>query len=189
MICVDEVISLLKERFTQDRYRHSLGVAKEAERLARREGLDEEKAYLGGLLHDYAKGLDEEELRRLGRLSSWEIDDDELAMPELLHAPAGAYLVQQELGVKDPEIMEAIRYHTIGNPTMGKLAVIIYIADYIEPNRDFPGVENARGEVEKGIVPGIITITSNLIKYNIDRGRLIHPNTLLLRNAYLRRTT
>jgi predicted HD superfamily hydrolase involved in NAD metabolism len=187
MISVDQLIRILENRFDQHRYRHSLGVADEAKRLAIKEGLDGKKAYLAGLLHDYARVLTEKELQKLAVLSNWKIDNDEKSIPILLHAPVGADLVQEELKIDDQEILEAIRYHTIGSPEMGQLARIIYIADSVEPGRDFPGLDLIRKEVEKGIVPALITITSNLIKYNIDQGRLIHPNTLLLRNTCLRR--
>ncbi|MTI58477.1 MAG: HD domain-containing protein [Firmicutes bacterium] len=183
----EETIEVIKECLPADRFKHSLAVAVTAEKLARKEGLAVDKAYLAGLLHDYAKGYSEEELKRLARISSWYIDEEEMSIYQLLHAPVAAYLVEKELGIDDSQILEAIRYHTIGSPDMGKLAVIIYIADFIEPSRDFSGIDKIRKEVDQGLDYGILAITNHILRYHLDNNRLIHPNTLALRNAYLRR--
>lgn len=186
MIGID-IVSKLRERLDDHRFNHSIQVAQIAVELARKEGISIEKARIAGLLHDYAKGVGKDKLRNLVIKSSWDVDDDELSLPQLLHAPAGAYLVKKELGIDDMDILEAIRYHTIGRPGMGKLAQIVFIADMVEEGRDFPGITDIRKEVEKGILPGIVKICDHLIKYNIDNGQIIHPNTLLLRNYCLRR--
>lgn len=182
-----KIIDKLKGKFNGKRFKHIMGVVEVSEKLAIMEGVLPEKARLAALLHDYAKDLNYEELLEVIEKSDWSIDEEEVEIPELLHAPAAAFLAREDFGITDQEILEAIRYHTIGNPGMCLLAEIIYVADYIEPHRDFPGVESVREQSRRGLGPAIITICNNIIKYNIDRGRLIHPNTLALRNTYLRR--
>ena len=183
----ERIIAILAEGFGLKRYNHIMGVVEVAEKMAKREGASSEKARIAALLHDYAKNCPEEELLEIISDGHWSVDQVELEIPELLHAPASACLAEKEFGISDQGILEAIRFHTIGNPEMGKLAKIIYVADYIEPFRDFPGLESVREMSLRGLELAIIAICNNTIKYNIARGRIIHPNTLELRNSYLRR--
>lgn len=144
------------------------------------------------LLHDFAKNMEYGELYTIAELiiDEWEIDEQELAIPPVLHAPVAAYLAKNELGIADYEVLEAIRFHTIGSPEMGEISKILYVADFIEPGREFSAAKKARHELhENGLEAAIITICDFNIKYNIDWRKEIHPNTILLRNAYLRRQT
>ncbi|MEJ6951100.1 bis(5'-nucleosyl)-tetraphosphatase (symmetrical) YqeK [Natronospora cellulosivora (SeqCode)] len=184
-----DLILDLKNKLSEKRFVHSLAVADTAEIIANIENCSVMKARQAGLLHDYAKLLSFNELKRISDLilDDWKIDNDELSIPHLLHAPVSAYLVERNLGINDREVLEAIRYHTIGSPDMGKLAQIIYVADYIEPNRNFKEADIIRKELENGLDSAIILICNYSIQYNIKKERIIHPNTLRLRNAYLRR--
>ena len=175
----------IKARLSKKRYKHSLGVAEVAKRLSEKEEGDPHKAYLTGLLHDYAKPLSNDELIEIIDQSEWEIDNVERKIPEIIHAPAGAELVKREYGIHDREVLEAIRYHTIGCPKMGLLARIIFAADFIEPNRKYPGVDKLRQLVKDNLDLSITALCDSSIKYNLEHNKLIHPNTLLLRNAYL----
>jgi len=112
-----------------------LGVRYTAAALAMRYGCSIEQAQLAGLLHDCAKGYSEEELLALASQYKLEISKAEMKAPHLLHAKVGAYLAEHEYGVKEEEILNAIRFHTTGKPHMTMLEKIIFIADYIEPNR------------------------------------------------------
>jgi predicted HD superfamily hydrolase involved in NAD metabolism len=187
MLLEEDIIDIIKKRFNRNRYEHSLGVADFAEVLAKKEGVDVFKARLAGLLHDYAKGLSEENILYLANEAKLDIDEWERMIPRILHAPVGAYLVHRDLKIEDKDVLEAIRFHTIGSPDMGILAQIIYIADFVEPNRDFDDIDIVRYEVNKGLTPGIIAVSSYSIKYNIEKNRIIHPNTLFLRNSFLGR--
>jgi predicted HD superfamily hydrolase involved in NAD metabolism len=160
-------------------------VARVAEKLAKKKGLPPKKAYLTGLLHDIAKSLSRDKLIDLVKDSDWGIDKLEEKIPEIIHAPAGAVLVREIYGIKDRAVLEAIRYHTIGSPTMGDLAQIIFVADFIEPNRNYPGLKLIRQLAKNNFDSAIIAICDSSIKYNIKKDRLIHPNTLFLRNTYL----
>ena len=201
-----ELIEILKGRLAKKRVQHIINVADTAEKIAKDiyneyQSINIRKAamterYLikrvrqAALLHDFAKDLTIGELHNISELmiDEWLIDDEELVIPQILHAPVSAYLAKHELGIADYEVLEAIRFHTIGSPDMGKIAQIIFIADFIEPNRDFAAAEEARNEYQKnGLESVIIMICDYNIKYNIDRGKQVHPNTVILRNAYLRR--
>ena len=117
-----------------ERYRHSLSVALTASCLAMRYGVDVERAYLAGLLHDCAKYDQEHYLERAAE-AGIEISETERESPGLLHSPLGAYLAKTKYNVDDEEICSAIRYHTIGRANMTMLEKIVYLADYIEPLR------------------------------------------------------
>ncbi|MFW5981365.1 MAG: bis(5'-nucleosyl)-tetraphosphatase (symmetrical) YqeK [bacterium] len=179
----------VKKKLPKKRYLHTLAVADTAEEIAIQQGYSRKKARLAALLHDYAKFISLTELRNIAEIviDEWEIGKEELDIPHLLHAPVAAYLAKNQLAVDDYDVLEAIRYHTIGNPGMGKLAQIIFVADFIEPNRNFVDLDIIKKELEKDIEKAIVLICNYSIKYNIDKNRIIHPNTLNLRNAYLRR--
>src|SRR5690554_4897548 len=121
--------NLIKARLSKERFDHSLGVAQIAWDLALINGVDENKAYLTGILHDYAKELTNSDLIDIGKRYSLILDEAELLEPQLLHGPVGSVLIQRELGINDKEILNAVRYHTTGCNEMTKLAQIIYIAD------------------------------------------------------------
>ena len=131
-----KIIDRLKKTLPEKRYIHSLGVAEEAKRLAALYGADAEKAYTAGLLHDCAKYLSGERLLEKCARFGIEVSEAEKRQPDLLHAKVGAYYAEYRHGVTDPEICHAIRCHTTGCPDMNLLDMIVYVADYIEPNRD-----------------------------------------------------
>lgn len=181
----EAVIDKIKNFLTPYRFEHTLRVAETAEKMALKTGSDPANARMAALLHDRAKSLSQDELISLARKSEWEIDEMEFVLCQTLHAPVSADLAKKEFDVYNREILEAIRFHTIGYPGMSRLAKIIYAADTIEPGRDFPGVELLRRKMSGPLDNLILAVCNHSIKYNINRGRLIHPNTLLLRNDLL----
>lgn len=135
----------IKKVLDKDRYQHTLGVAYTAASLAMRYGADMEKAFIAGLLHDCAKCIPGDKKYELCKKYEIELNETEKQAPYLLHAKLGAYLSQHEYKVKDKDIISAVRYHTTGKPDMSLLEEIIFIADYIEPNRRMiPGLEEIR---------------------------------------------
>ena len=137
---------------------HVLGTEQEAVRLAVRYGADVEKARRAALLHDCTKRLSKKEHLELCRQYGIPLDDVERKAGSLLHAKTGAEEARRVFGVDD-EIYGAIRYHTTGMAHMSLLEKIIYLADYIEPSRDFPGVEKLRKacyeDLDKGLLKGL----------------------------------
>lgn len=139
-----EYIALLKEKLTPSRFAHSLNVADAAVLLAQRNGVDEEKAYICGLLHDIEKNASPEEQQAYMLQLGDPLPRAVLKNPKLWHAPAGACFVRDELGITDPECISAIQYHTIGKKDMTVLEKIIYTADLISVERDYPDVDVVR---------------------------------------------
>ena len=133
---VKEIQNTLKTILKPARYEHTLGVAKTARHLAERYGYDKDTAELAGLLHDCAKYMDDDTKIALCREYNTSISDAEYKNPSLLHAKCGAILAEQEYHITDFDILHAIRVHTTGVPDMSLLDKIIFISDYIEPNRD-----------------------------------------------------
>ena len=131
-----EILELLKADLKPKRITHSMGVCETAKELAQIHGYDEAKAYTAGLLHDCAKYFSMEEKIKVCKYFDYPITEFELNNPELLHAKAGAALAQLKYGVDDPEILDAIYYHTTGKPQMDPISLIIFISDYIEPGRN-----------------------------------------------------
>ena len=121
----------LKANLDEERYEHSIGTAECAAELAERFGLDKEKAYLCGLIHDCAKCFKNEELRE-AICNCTDLCDGELINPKTYHAPAGALLAKQELGICDEEILSATRWHTLGKIEMSDFEKIVFLADKIE---------------------------------------------------------
>ena len=136
----NEQITLIKKnlakKLTPSRYEHTLGVAYTSAALAMRYGCDMEKAFMAGLLHDCAKYLSGERLLEKCAKYGLRVTEAEKRQPDLLHAKVGAYYAEYRHGVTDPDICHAICFHTTGCPDMNLLDMIIYVADYIEPNRD-----------------------------------------------------
>lgn len=132
----DKIKERLKKELKPGRYEHTLGVEYTAACLAMRYGADMKKADLAGLLHDCAKCIPNDEKLKIcqeRKIPYSKIEEDN---PELLHAKLGALMAREVYGVCDEEILSAICWHTTGKPAMTLLEKIIFVADYMEPNRD-----------------------------------------------------
>lgn len=170
-----------------ERLTHTMETAKMARKLAEKFAVDPEKAYRAGLLHDIAKGMNEKDMFEILRNSSWTPDHWEKEIIALLHAPASAARAEREFGINDLEILEAIRFHTTGYAGMEKLTAIIFLADKIEPGRDYPGSEKARKDLQFDFFQALTTVCNNTINFLLENDCPIHPSTILLRNYLLRR--
>lgn len=126
----------LQKELDDGRYRHTLGVMFTAASLAMVWKVELGKAQLAGLLHDCAKCIPDDKKKELCQKHRIPATDFELAHPFLLHARLGAYLAKKTYGVEDEEVLNAITWHTTGKPDMSVLEMILYVADYIEPQRD-----------------------------------------------------
>jgi predicted HD superfamily hydrolase involved in NAD metabolism len=122
----------------EQRYAHSVRVARNAELLARRHGVDAEKARLAGLLHDLARLYSPERLIAECEARGIEIEEAARRHPMLLHARLGAALARELFGVNDSEVLSAIEKHTTGADEMSLLDRVVYLADSLEPGRMFP---------------------------------------------------
>ena len=162
------------------RIAHVQGTEEEAVRLAQRWGADEEKARRGAILHDCTKYLTMEEQLQLCRKYGIVLDDLEQQAVKLLHAKPGACVARDVYGVSD-DVYEAIFWHTTGKADMTLLEKILYIADYMEPNRDFPGVERLRTLAYQDLDQAVLAGCEMSIQEMKDRGLPVHPNTVRAR--------
>lgn len=132
---MDYILNWLEKNLSAKRYSHSLGCAKTAQKLAKIYNLDENKAYLTGLIHDCAKNFEDKVLLDIIKNEiKTGFKDDELKNPKILHAIAGAYFVKTIFEIDDNEIISAVRHHTVGSVDMTTFDKIIFLADKIEPN-------------------------------------------------------
>lgn len=182
---VDEIKSKLKQTLKENRYNHTIGVMETAKKLAQIYGEDENKAEIAGLLHDCAREIRGEKLFELCEKYHIPVDDVSKAQPELLHGPLGAKLAEEVFGINDADILNAIYYHTTGRKNMSMIEKIIYIADVIEPLRDFEGVEEIRKEAMIDIDRAILLALDGSIRYVLSKGEMLHIDTVNSRNYIL----
>ncbi|NLC76618.1 MAG: HD domain-containing protein [Clostridia bacterium] len=175
----------LAQKLTPKRYKHSVAVAETALALAKIHKVPSGPAYLAGLLHDYARDLPDPILAELAKSAGIPADPVLDALPELWHGSVGAFLVEKELGLKHPQLLQAIRYHILGHPAMTDLDKVVFIADMIEPNRDFSGVERIREMAFKDLDEAMLLAFEQSIHYLLDKKQLIHPLMIEARNQLI----
>ena len=178
----EEALACVQEQLTEQRYIHTVGVMETAVQLAERFGADVKKAEIAAIFHDYAKFRPKEEMKQIilnggGPLEVLDFHH------ELWHAPAGAALVKTEVGITDEDILSAIRFHTSGRPNMTLLEKVIYVADYIEPGRRFPGVEEVRTLAEEDLDLALIQALKNTMTFLISKNQTVKPETVATYNA------
>jgi predicted HD superfamily hydrolase involved in NAD metabolism len=172
----DKALALVREQLTDHRYQHTLGVVDTAIELADRYGVDKYKAEMAAIFHDYAKFRAKEEMKEI--IETQGMDERLLSYnAELWHAPVGAHLVQKEAGVEDEDILDAIRFHTSGRPGMTSLEKVIYLADYIEPGRHFPGVDDVRELAKHNLEEALIASIRNTIMFLLRKNQAVFPDT------------
>ncbi len=186
MQSIDEIIEYLKKNLSEKRFLHTIGVAETAKDLADRWEVDSSKAYIAGLVHDCAKEVPfDETVKMLGK-SGVVLNLIEKSTPGILHAPLGAILAKETFGIDDEEILHAVKFHTTGRENMSDLEKIIYIADFIEPNRSYSEAREVRELAKVDIDKAALRETDMVIKFNIAKGKMLHPDTIHTRNYLLR---
>jgi predicted HD superfamily hydrolase involved in NAD metabolism len=171
----------IRKRFTEKLLAHTRGVEKTARRLAVVYGADEEKAALAALMHDYGKTYAKDDLMRIA-LTNNIVDEFSLQEPALLHAPVGSWLLEHELGIDDLDILNAVRIHTTGAADMTLFSEIIYLADYIEPGRSFPGVDRIRELAFQDLHKALLGAVDLTIRTVLDKQGILHPGSISFRN-------
>ena len=179
----------MKEELSGDRYEHTIGVMYTAEALAMRYGVDMTKAAVAGLLHDCAKCIPNTQKLKMCKKHNIEVSDLEKRNPSLLHAKLGSYMAQKVYGVNDDEILSAIRWHTTGKPDMSMLDMIVYMADYIEPNRDkAPNLKEIRKLSFENIEDALYCVLEGTLSYLKERSAdTIDPMTKESYEFYLQK--
>lgn len=175
----------MKEALNEERFEHTLGVMYTAESLAMRYGVDMTKAAVAGLLHDCAKCIPNGQKIKICKKNDIEITETEEKNPSLLHAKLGAYLAEEKYGIDDTEILSAIKWHTTGKPDMSMLDIIVYMADYIEPNRDkAPNLKQIRKLCFENIEEALYQVLEGTLEYLRDHPDMIDPMTKISYDFY-----
>lgn len=172
------------QRLPAGRFQHVLRVTETAMILADRFGEDKEKAETAALLHDVAKAMPKEELKRIV------VSEGDPAgvlgfHHELWHGPAGSSIARDEFGIRDADILAAVRFHTTGRSGMSRLEKIVFIADMIEPGRNFPGADALRAEAERSLDRALVACSAHNLQYLASVRAAIHPDTLRCYNDSL----
>lgn len=178
------LLEQIRAAMSEKRFYHVLGVEEAALELAEQYGCDERKASLAALLHDYAKEVSDQvfldliDQHHLGEdLKKWGNN--------IWHGVVGAYKISQDFGLEDREILQAIQRHTVGAAQMTLLDKVLYVADYIEPNRDFPGVQEARRLARCSLDQAVAFATAHTVAHLAQKSIPIYPQTIETYNAYV----
>ncbi len=182
----DELRPIALSYLKPKRMPHVLGTEQEAVRLVRRYGGDETQARIAALLHDCTKKLDMAQQLALCEKYGIMLDELEQKALKLLHSKTGAAIARDVFGVEDA-VYDAILYHTTGKPDMTRLEKIIYLADYIEPTRDFPGVDELRKTVYEDLDKGLLMGLTMTIQEMEEMGNPVHHLTRDARDYLLKR--
>ncbi len=166
----------LKKALKAARWEHTKGVARQAGLLAARHGVDPDRAELAGLLHDCGKALEREKMRPL--LTRAGVDAQERLMPGLWHAPVGAYLARRHYGIRDGEILRAVRFHSTGAPRQTPLQRILFVADYTEPGRPWPEAKPLRALALKNLDQAYLEVLKLKLDDLIQRARPLHSRSV-----------
>lgn len=175
---LNEMKELLEASIPGKRFRHSVAVYETAMKMAEVFACDKEKVAIAALLHDCGREVPTKESVAWAKAHDFPVDEIEANQPILLHSKIGTYFAKEKYGISDVEILDAIRYHTTGINNMTDLAKIVFLADIIEPNRDYPGVEELRKVSFKNLNKAMLMAYSNTTIYLFEQGLLVHPNCI-----------
>jgi len=182
---MNKIIDFLKNNLKQSRYEHTMGVRDEAVKLARHYGADEGKAETAALIHDCCKNKSLEELVSLANELNLPLDEMQRESTALLHGPVGAVFAKNYFKIEDSEVIDAVACHTTGKADMTLLDKIIYLADYIEPNREaFEGLEELREIAYVDLDKAMLKALNMSVKHVKSKGALVHPDTLAAINCF-----
>ncbi|MGM8364645.1 bis(5'-nucleosyl)-tetraphosphatase (symmetrical) YqeK [Virgibacillus sp. W0181] len=176
-----DIISRIKPQMTNERFNHTLRVARTANELAHIYDACAHKVELAALFHDYAKCWETTTLKNY-------IKENHLPIrlldyhKELWHGPIAAHLIQHNFNIEDEDILNAIRYHTTGRAHMSNLELVLFVADYIEPGRHFPGVEEVREAALKDLRYSAWLVVRNTIEFLFKNKATIYPDTFYAYN-------
>lgn len=187
MQCSDKkrIIEYIEGHMTEKRRIHTYAVVEEAKKLSRRYGEDMEKAELAALFHDFFRGVPEKSLNVYVR--EFGLDPVFLDNANLAHSKIAALIMEREYHIKDQDILNAVRFHTTGRANMSKLEKIIYLADAIEPNRSYPGIEEIRELAYQKLAEACLAALTHSIEYISCRGLYLDQDTVMARDNLLRK--
>ena len=181
MDSIKEIKDYIEKNFSEKRKIHTEGVQTTAIELAKRYGADPQKAEIAALFHDMYRGVSENSLnyyvKHLG------LDSKYLNNCNLAHGKIAAIIMQRDFEIEDPDIINAVSYHTTGRPGMSLLEKIIYIADAVEPNRSYPDVDEIRQMAKGSLFDTLCECLGRTMILTIREGSVVHPDTLTTWNT------
>ena len=180
-----EIEAYIREKLKAERYRHSIGVMETARDLARHYGVDVDKAELAGLLHDCGKQRAPLDSLHLLEAIGYVPNEVERFDPSLVHGRVGAILARERFHIEDEAVLSAIACHTTGKTGMTRLDKVIYIADYIEPNREGDWVSAIRSLAFEDLDRCLVRCADSTMSHVMRKGMPIHPDTVRMRNEIL----
>lgn len=178
------LLEKIQSEVKASRFQHILGVEKAAVTLAEQYDVDIHKASLAALLHDYCKEVDDQIF--LDLIDKYHLDDDLKKWDNnIWHGMVGIWKMYEDFGLEDKEILQAIKIHTVGAAEMSELAKVLYVADYIEEGRNFPGVIEARAISKQSLNQAVAYETMRLIDYLAEQRLTIYPQTFEAYNSFI----
>ena len=180
-----EFLEEIKKRLNPDRLYHSLNVADEAKKLAKHYGADEQKAFTAGLLHDILKNTPDSELLQYFERNGIMLTETERASRKTWHAMAGADFLRRELHVTDEDILSAVRWHTTGRAGMTLLDKVLFIADFISADRDYPGVERMREKAYVSLEDAMLEGLQFTINELVENAWPVHEDSIRAYNELM----
>ncbi len=173
-----EFLEEIKKRLNPDRLYHSLNVADEAKKLAKHYGADEQKAFTAGLLHDILKNTPDSELLQYFERNGIMLTETERASRKTWHAMAGADFLRRELHVTDEDILSDVRWHTTGRAGMTLLDKVLFVADFISADRDYPGVERMREKAYVSLEDAMLEGLQFTINELVENAWPVHEDSI-----------
>lgn len=181
-LSIAEYKKIIKSMMSENRYNHCVNVSKEAVKLAKRYGGDEEKAAISGILHDITKEMPKEEQLQIMLDSGIILDDIQKNAPKLWHGISGSVYIKNHLDIDDEDILNAICYHTTGRAGMSLLEKIIFVADFTSEERTYKGVATMRKKSRKSLEDAMLYGFKFTFSDLSSRELAIHPDELACYN-------
>ena len=179
---LDSYKKIIKSRMSEYRYKHSVNVAKEAVRLAKKYGVDEEKAAVAGILHDITKENTKEEQLQIMSDGGIILDSVQKISSKLWHGISGSVYIRDNLGITDEDILNAVKYHTTGRAEMSVFEKVIFVADFTSEERDYSGIRTIRKKANKSLEEAMLYGLQFTLKDLSKRALIIHPDALACYN-------
>jgi predicted HD superfamily hydrolase involved in NAD metabolism len=179
-----ELLEKVQQKMSAKRFKHVLGVEQAALDLAKRNQVDLEMASVAALTHDYAKERTDAEF--IAAIHAGNFDPDLLNWSNAIwHGVVGVYFIEKELGITNAAILQAVCCHTTGSAAMSPLDQVLYVADYIEPGRKFPGVVAARKIAAENLEQAVVFETQGTLSHLLQQKAPIYPKTIETYNRYV----
>lgn len=179
---IAEYKKIIKSMMSENRYNHCVNVSKEAVKLAKRYGGDEEKAAIAGILHDITKEMPKEEQLQIMLDSGIILDDIQKNAPKLWHGISGSVYIKNHFAIEDEDILNAVCYHTTGRAGMSLLEKIIFVADFTSEERIYKGVATMRKKSKKSLEDAMLYGFKFTFSDLSSRELAIHPDELACYN-------